>query len=412
VRRVEAGIFRLAVGLMVVHLIDHGWLQPRLGTAARDHMTFVLVPAVLALVAAVVYTRLEPNVRAAQALIFAAFSGAEAAFHVAGGLERADFSGLLLVPAALLFLAAAVSALLSRPPARSWPRRALRWALTVVGALLLIVFVAVPVAVGVAQTQKPGEHVPESAFDVPHERVILRTADGLDLSGWYIASRNRAAIVVVHGGGGDRRGSRRHARMLARRGYGVLLYDARGRGDSEGDHNATGWTWLRDVDAAIAFLRRRADVDPERIGALGLSTGADVLIEAAAKRPEIKAVVADGSTARSLADIRRSSGTDLVTAIPYWAVAFGTVAVLDQSTPPEALEDLARRIRPKPALFIASNELNEPHFNRIYAEAYGDRAAYWHVDAGHTKGLAEHPREYERRVIGFFDRALRVGRGS
>jgi hypothetical protein len=164
-----------------------------------------------------------------------------------------------------------------------------------------------------------------------------------------------------------------------------------------------------DVDAALAFLRRRPEVDPERIGALGLSTGADVLIEAAAKRAEINAVVADGATARLFADIRRYTGVDLVTAIPYWAVAFGTVSVLDQSAPPEPLEDLARRIRPKPALFIASNELDEPHFNRIYADAYGDQAAYWHVDAGHTKGLAEHPREYERRVIGFFDRALEGG---
>ena len=34
--------------------------------------------------------------------------------------------------------------------------------------------------------------------------------------------------MIVHGGGGDRDGARAHAAMLARAGYGVLLYDARG----------------------------------------------------------------------------------------------------------------------------------------------------------------------------------------
>jgi hypothetical protein len=45
-------------------------------------------------------------------------------------------------------------------------------------------------------------------------------------AGWYRPSRNGAAVLLVHGGGGDRSGPLRHARMLARHGDGVLLYDA------------------------------------------------------------------------------------------------------------------------------------------------------------------------------------------
>ena len=90
-----------------------------------------------------------------------------------------------------------------------------------------------------------------------HENVSFRTSDGLTLSGWYVPSRNGAAIVIVHGGGGDRDGDRRHAATLAHAGYGVLLYDARGRGESQGDPDAYGWTWGRDVDTAIAWLEQR-----------------------------------------------------------------------------------------------------------------------------------------------------------
>src|SRR4029078_10782069 len=98
-----------------------------------------------------------------------------------------------------------------------------------------------------------------------------------------------SAVVFAQGGGGDRRGWRRHAAMLARHGYGVLLYDARGRGESEGSPNAQGWTWQTDVSAALDFLSHRKDVDPGRIGGLGLSTGADVLLEAGAEDPRLRA---------------------------------------------------------------------------------------------------------------------------
>jgi len=195
--------------------------------------------------------------------------------------------------------------------------------------------------------------------------------------------------------------------MLARHGYGVLLYDARGRGESEGSPNAAGWTWQADVDAALDFLSKRRDVDPNRIGGLGLSTGADVLLEAVAKDPRLEAVVLDGSTARSLGDVRHLSISDQITGFPYWAVAYGTMAVLDQSLPGKPLIDLARKITPKPALFIASNELVEPVVAPKYAAAYGEPGALWRVDAGHTKGLEQHPKEYERRVIAFFDQGLR-----
>jgi len=37
--------------------------------------------------------------------------------------------------------------------------------------------------------------------------VTFRSTDGLRLAGWYVPSRNGAAIVVVHGGGGNRAGA-------------------------------------------------------------------------------------------------------------------------------------------------------------------------------------------------------------
>ena len=93
----------------------------------------------------------------------------------------------------------------------------------------------------------------------------LHTSDGLDLAGWYVPSRNGAAVIVFPG----RSGTRKQARMLARNGYGVLLYDRRGEGASEGDPNGWGWDFDKDILAGIDFLKDRPDVDPHRIGGLG-----------------------------------------------------------------------------------------------------------------------------------------------
>src|SRR6185436_5545165 len=122
--------------------------------------------------------------------------------------------------------------------------------------------------------------------------VRFKASDGLELAGWYRPSQNGAAVVVVHGGSSYRKGSIAHASMLARHGYGVLLYDARGRGESEGMENNYGWDWGKDIAGALDFLKRREDVDRDRIGALGLSTGADALIGVAAERDDVKAIVA------------------------------------------------------------------------------------------------------------------------
>ena len=408
-RPFESLLFRAAVGAVALHFLDEALLDRAAGTGVTDHLSVLGLAAAVVAVAAV-YPRLPAVVRALLGFVFVPLAGAGAAMHVMdarwNGARGADFTGFLLIPATVAFVAAAVLAVLSRPRARSWPRRIGRWALTAVVVVLMTAFLSLPIAIGVAQARKPGQTISEAAFSTAHEQVTLHTRDGLDLAGWYVPSKNRAAIVIVHGGGGDRRGSRRHAAMLARHGYGVLLYDARGRGESEGSPNAQGWTWQADVDAALDFLSKRKDVDPTRIGGLGLSTGADVLLETAAKNPRLQAVVLDGSTARSVGDVRHLKLSDEISGIPYWAVAYGTIAMLDQSLPDEPLVDLARKIPPKPALFIASNELGEPVLGRKYATAYGDRSALWRVDAGHTRGLAERPRAYERRVIAFFNDAL------
>ena len=107
-------------------------------------------------------------------------------------------------------------------------------------------------------------------------------------------SKNRAAVIASPGAP-----ARRSARMLAHHGYGVLLFDRRGEGASEGEPNIFGWGGERDLHAAAAYLRSRPDVDRSRIGAIGLSVGGEMLIHAAAHSDAFAAIVTEGASGQS-----------------------------------------------------------------------------------------------------------------
>jgi pimeloyl-ACP methyl ester carboxylesterase len=95
--------------------------------------------------------------------------------------------------------------------------------------------------------------------------------------------------VLVHDAGDQPAHTLRPlARALARHGIAVLTYDKRGVGDSTGDWRAgTFETLADDALAAIRVLRARRDVNPSRVGLLGIGEGGWVAPIAAARSPEV-----------------------------------------------------------------------------------------------------------------------------
>ncbi|HEX2026916.1 MAG TPA: alpha/beta hydrolase [Nitriliruptorales bacterium] len=150
----------------------------------------------------------------------------------------------------------------------------------------------------------PGPAPPDIERVLPGgEEVVLRTADGLDLSAWYLPSErgDGAAALVLHGNGGNRAGRAPLARALAQRGVAVLLVDYRGYGGNPGRPAEDGL--LADARAGRAALLARHDVDPARIVYLGESLGAAVATALAADAPPAALVLRSPFT--SLADVAR-----------------------------------------------------------------------------------------------------------
>jgi hypothetical protein len=240
-------LFLLGIALIALHLLDDNFIQPEPGTSAGDHLVSGLVPLGVLGLAAWAYPRLRGAWQGAMALGFGLLgiaAGSEG-FHYAReiGPSGDDFTGLLCLPAGLLLLGVGAVTLwrTRRTDGSLWwryPRRTLIGAAAVVPAFLLAV-----VGLGYATTHIGRAVVPPDRLGVPHEDVTFQTRDGLELEGWYVPSRNGAAVIAFPG----RNGAQRQTRMLARHGYGVLLFDRRGEGASEGRPNSWGWGGDADV---------------------------------------------------------------------------------------------------------------------------------------------------------------------
>jgi dienelactone hydrolase len=271
---------------------------------------------------------------------------------------------------------------------------------------VVVAYVVVfPFILSYAFTHLARTGVPVARLGAAHEDVTFRTDDGLTLRGWYVPSKNGAAVIVAPG----RTGTQNHARMLVRHGYGVLVFDRRGEGESDGDPNAFGWSADRDLRAALAFVQGRADVDRHRIGGIGLSVGGESLLQAAAEARGFGAVVSDGAGSRSIREDLVRSDRDKWLELPTTAVITAGTALFANRMPPPNLQQLVARIAPRPVLFIYAEhgQPNEIDLTQKYYAAAGEPKGLWRVPAaGHTHGLAVRPREYERRVLAFFDRTL------
>jgi uncharacterized protein len=412
--RSEVGLARLAFGVIGLHVVDDNFLQPEPGVSASDHLVSGLVPLGMLIGAVAIYPRVRAGLRGVLALVFGVLGvvgGTEAAYYAQDvGLSGDDYTGLLSIGAGFLLLAVgAVTLWRSRRRTGNLAWRYIRRALYVLAALLVVGLVLWPISLSYVVTHVAPADVPAANLGAPYEDVQFTTSDGYLLKGWYVPSRNRAAVISFPG----RSGTRLQARMLARHGYGVLLFDRRGEGESEGDWNVFGWQGERDLHAAVAFLQDRPDVDPERIGGIGRSVGGEMLIGAAAESDAFKAIVSEGATSRSVRDDVANYGWG-VSQLPAYAlssVQTAATAVFTNNLPPEAMKDLAPKISPRAAFFIYGEHGQggtEETPNRGFYAAAGEPKELWEVPgAQHVGGITTQPEEYERRTIAFFDQALR-----
>jgi fermentation-respiration switch protein FrsA (DUF1100 family) len=256
--------------------------------------------------------------------------------------------------------------------------------------------------------ETPADH------DLPFEDVTVTTTDGLKLVGWYVPSQNGAAVMALHGFKSDRQSLLLEAELLHRNGYGVLLTTTRGHDLSEGELITWGRDEMDDLDAWYHYLLSRDDVDPDKIGIIGESFGALLSIKYGAENEEIKAVVAHGafSSLEDSVEIGIVHYTDL----PVFPFAPLIVFWAERRADMDASEVDAtvwiKEISPRGVLILhgGRDDYVAPDSGQHLFDAAGEPKELWFepeaVHTGFDDPNVVPAEEYEKRLVGFFDRYL------
>lgn len=245
-------------------------------------------------------------------------------------------------------------------------------------------------------------------FDLPHQGMHFKTADGLTLFGWYVPPRNGAVVILMHTYYMNRRQVIHVARMLIDHGYGVVMYDQRASGQSDGEVRSLGWLDIPDVSQAVLWVQSQPGVDADRIGIYGCSMGGAIALAAAAQNPAVAAVAADAPSPLTFDESRPPfDGPSWFITFPTYALYYSFVSLQAHVTPSMPTGQAAQMIAPRSLLLISTDQPGEAQRVDGFYAAAGQPKSRWHIpEAGHCGGPSTRPTEYERELTEFFDAAL------
>ena len=246
-----------------------------------------------------------------------------------------------------------------------------------------------------------------TSLGVAYEDVTLTSKDGVTLDGWYIKSRNGAAVIMLHGHSGNRLAANYHVEALIRAGYGIVMFDLRAHGNSGGRRFARSQHEVDDVLTAVTFLSKRPDVTAASIGIVGISVGGMLAIQAAAQTVAIRAIWVDGPSPAVFADFYaphswRSRYELMMERFYMWLVDWMT----KRPSLPATVEILPE-ISPRPIYIVSTGKKAEHHLCTRFYEKALEPKTLWEIPEGrHAEGWYAREDEYGRKLVTFFDQNL------
>jgi pimeloyl-ACP methyl ester carboxylesterase len=251
-----------------------------------------------------------------------------------------------------------------------------------------------------------------SEYALPAPETVTIRGEGVGLVAWYFDNPREAgcATVMLHGFGGSRAEILAATPIFWQRGCDLLLYDARGHGDSDRALLSFGANEREDLLRAVEWLSARTVLPRSKVGLIGWSYGAATAIQGASEAGgDVAFVIADSSFS-SLGDIARVQAEEQYGS---WAKIFVPGALFVSSVrggfdardpaPVAVIEDVR-----SPVLLVHSRQdgfTPVEHSERIYAESDKSRTRLvipeW--EAAHALSFKQNPVAYTALVDGFLN---------
>jgi fermentation-respiration switch protein FrsA (DUF1100 family) len=245
-------------------------------------------------------------------------------------------------------------------------------------------------------------------YGLDYQPVELHAADGTELFAWFLPARGkpRGSVLYLHGNGQNISTQFANVAWMPAAGFNVLALDYRGYGGSQGRPSLPGVQL--DIDAAMAALLARPDVDPERIIVFGQSLGGALAIHYLAHsrfRDHVKSLIVDSA----FSDYERIGREKLAAAVITWPLQWFASVAIDNRYSPEAS---VGQLSPIPILFIhgdADSVVPLHHSQRLY-ELAGFPKELWVVPgAGHIQAIKD--RKIRARLTEYMVHSLSPANG-
>ena len=229
-----------------------------------------------------------------------------------------------------------------------------------------------------------------------------------DLNGYFVPGSNGVTILLppaLGNGAGD--WYQDHV-VLHQAGYNLFRYESR---NCAGFPNSLGYHEVAEVGDALAYLGTRPDVDMERIGIYGFSAGGATSIMAAARYPQIGAVIATGGYHDFAALLGEQEDGQwfslLYRAGAHLAYRLATGQSMTVLSPVSVIDEIA----PRPVQLIYGTHESSLAGAHLQLAAAGPTANLWVVEgATHGTYWQTAPDKFERTVLSFLDSAFGVTR--
>jgi uncharacterized protein len=244
------------------------------------------------------------------------------------------------------------------------------------------------------------------------EVLEIQSYDDLTLKAGFLENDSNSGKVVIlaHGYRGQRDQMDDLVKFYYDQGFDVLMPDARGHGESEGDYVGYGWHDRLDYLKWIDLLIRKYDATDIFLHGNSMGAGLVLMTSGEDLPEEVKGIIADSGYTSVKEELEHQlKYLYHLPAFPILAITSGITKVRAGYFFGEAsaIEQVKKNTKP---LFIIHGDADElvptEMAYELYEAAGGDKELWIVPNAGHTKAYTVATEEFQQRLQIFIDQAL------
>lgn len=244
--------------------------------------------------------------------------------------------------------------------------------------------------------------------NLKHEAVSFETSDSITIKGWFFPKENsNKCIVLLHGFKANRMEPLPRVQMFLDNGFNVLIYDARGHGESEPALNSVGFYEQEDLAAALKFVENKNITE---IYCDGISQGGATIIYALSngKLKNVKGIILESvyNDMHTAIDNRFKEYTLLPADVAgFFMIKFAEDRLgvsVNQMKPCESIKEIDI-----PVLVMSGSEDSrtmKEDTEHLYQSCCSQKELIFFEGAEHEDLYKYDPKLYEKTVLGFLEK--------